>query len=97
MSSNTQELAKLELEWWIVHRERKTYGEQALINAIAETSAKFYGVETNKLNSYAEARAKAMLYRDKQQESGKVTEEDWKTIENDLTQAYTSLVTEINH
>jgi len=97
MSSNTQELAKLELEWWIVHRERKTYGEQALVNAIAETSAKFYGVEINKLNSYAEARTKAMLYRDNQQELGKVTEEDWKAIETDLTQAYTSLVTEINH
>jgi hypothetical protein len=34
-----QKAAKLELEWWIVHRERKKYQEGDLARALAETAA----------------------------------------------------------
>ncbi|MBI4852537.1 MAG: hypothetical protein HY819_12145 [Acidobacteria bacterium] len=88
--------AKLELEWWIVHRERKTYGEEALVNAIAATTGQFYKVEPNLLKDYASARTIAMLQRDVKQEAGKVTEEDWKYIEQKLIEAYSSLAKELN-
>lgn len=88
--------AKLELEWWIVHRERKTYGEEALIKAIAETTGQFYGVDPKVLKTYATARSVAMLERDTRQEAGGVRDDDWNYIEQKLTEAYTSLAKELN-
>src|SRR5215210_5265428 len=34
--------AELELEWWIIHRERKKYKEGDLARALAETAAEIY-------------------------------------------------------
>ena len=96
MQGDANKIAKLELEWWIVHRERKTYGEPALVNAIAVTTGEFYGVNPGLLNDYASARTVAMLQRDNRQEVGGLTEEDWQQIEQKLIQAYTSLAKELN-
>lgn len=96
LQNDPKEVAKLELEWWIVHRERKTYGEQALVDAIASTTGKIYGVDSNVVKDYATARTKAMIERDTQQEAGAVTESDWQDIESKLTTAYTSLSKTLN-
>lgn len=96
LQNDPKELAKLELEWWIVHRERKTYGEQALADAIASTAGKLYGVDSTLLKDYAVARTNAMIERDNKQEAGTVTETDWQDIESKLKTAYSSLSKTLN-
>ncbi len=96
LQGDANTIAKSELEWWIVHRERKTYGEEALANAIATTTGQFYGLDPSLLKNYAGARTVAMIQRDDKQETGKVTEEDWQNIEQKLIEAYTSLAKELN-
>ncbi|KAF0249080.1 MAG: hypothetical protein FD167_1520 [bacterium] len=96
LQGDANTIAKSELEWWIVHRERKAYGEEALVNAIATTTGQFYGIDPNLVKNYASARTVAMIQRDNKQEAGKVTEEDWQNIEQKLIEAYTSLAKELN-
>src|SRR4051794_40959520 len=70
--------AKLELEWWIVHRERAKYQEGDLANALADAASALYNVPKEKLLEYGKARAEAMKIRDTKAETSGVTEEDWR-------------------
>jgi hypothetical protein len=85
-------MAELELEWWIVHREREIYGKAALIESLATSAAEFYGIPPDGLEEYATQRAEAMLLRDERVKSPeKVRESDWQEIEKKLNAAYSSL------
>ena len=90
--------AKLELEWWIIHRERRKHGEQApedLARALAELQSEVYRIPAERAAKHAELRAEAMLLRDDKEEKGTVSEEDWNRIEQLLRASWQSLSDEV--
>jgi hypothetical protein len=88
--------AKLELEWWIVHRERKQHAPGDLERALASLAAELYRVPAERLAEHARLRAEAMEIRDTKAEQGGVDEEDWKRIDELLHQSWRSLHAAIN-
>lgn len=83
--------ARLELEWWIVHRERATYPPDALGRACADAAAHLYGVPVLATLPHGRLRAAAMAIRDGRDEAGGLTEADWASINTLLNQSYQSL------
>jgi hypothetical protein len=88
---DVEHTAALELEWWIVHRQRDHYPPGALAGACAAAAAALYMVPANSTSEFGRVRAQAMLLRDAREEAGSVTENDWATIESLLRQGYVSL------
>src|SRR4051812_41905080 len=76
-----ERVARLELEWWIVHRERRAHPPGALERALADLEAELYRVPAERLMEHARLRAEAMEIRDTKAEQGGVTEEDWRRID----------------
>ena len=91
-----QRAAHLELEWWIVHRERARHPPGDLDRALADLAAEVYRVPADKLMEHARLRAEAMDIRDSKAEQGGVTEEDWKRIDELLHQSWRSLHQAVN-
>ncbi len=83
--------ARLELEWWIIHRERAKHPEGDLDRALAELQAEIYHVPVEKLMEHARLRAEAMRIRDTKAEAGGVTEADWARIGELLRGSWRSL------
>jgi hypothetical protein len=83
--------ARLELEWWIIHRERAKHAEGDLDRALAELQAEIYHVPVEKLMEHARLRAEAMRIRDTKAETGGVMEADWARIGELLRQSWRSL------
>ena len=52
-------VAKLELEWWIVHRERARHHPGDLERALADVQAEFYQQTATRFEDHARARAEA--------------------------------------
>jgi hypothetical protein len=88
--------ARLELEWWIVHRERKAHAPGDLDRALADLEAELYRVPADRLAEHARLRAEAMDIRDTKAEQGGVTEEDWARIDELLHQSWRSLHAAVN-
>lgn len=89
--------AKLELEWWIVHRERAKYAEGDLADALAETAAAVYNLPEEVFIEHGRLRAEAMNIRDNKAEAGGVTEEDWQKIDELLHASWRSLHKAVNN
>src|ERR687884_47811 len=66
--------ARLELEWWIVHRQRAQHAPGDLDRALANLASEIYRVPADKLMEHARLRAEAMEIRDRQAEQGGVSE-----------------------
>ncbi len=88
---DVEQEAKLELEWWIVHRQREQHAPGGLDHALAEAAAELYRVPAEKLMEYGRLRTEAMNIRDHKAVSGGVTEEDWKRIEELLQGSWHAL------
>jgi hypothetical protein len=88
--------AQLELEWWIVHRERKKHAAGDLDKALAVLPAEIYQMPVEEMMEHARFRAEAMTIRDNQAEAGGVSEEDWKKIEELLRASWSSLSKAVN-
>jgi len=84
-------VARLELQWWIIHRERWKRPPGELEKALAELQSAIYGVPVERLMEHGRLRAEAMKIRDTRAEGGDVTEEDWKNINDLLRQSWRSL------
>ena len=93
---DVERAAKTELEWWIVHRDRKKYQEGDLANALAEAASAIYNVPKEKFLEYGKFRAEAMKIRDDKAEQGGVTEEDWQKIDELLHNSWRSLHKNVN-
>ena len=88
--------ARLELDWWIVHREAADHPPADLERALADLAAELYQVPAERLAVHAERRAEAMTLRDQRaREPGGVAEADWERIEAVLRLAWRSLAAEI--
>lgn len=83
--------AKLELEWWIVHRQREQHAPGDLERALAEAAAALYQIPAESLMEYGRLRTEAMDIRDHKAVQGGVTEEDWKRIEELLRGSWRAL------
>lgn len=93
---DVERAAKLELEWWIIHRERKKYQEGDLANALAETVSAIYNLPKERFLEHGVFRAEAMKIRDEKAEQGGVTEEDWQKIDELLHKSWNSLHKNVN-
>jgi hypothetical protein len=88
--------ARLELEWWVVHRERRAHAPGDLDRALASLAAEIYRVPAERLTEHARLRAEAMEIRDTKAEQGGVTEDDWKRIDELLHASWRSLHAAVN-
>jgi hypothetical protein len=88
---DVERAARLELEWWIIHRQRADHAPEDLPRALAELQAEIYHVPIDRLMEHGRLRAEAMLIRDTKAEQGDVTEQDWARIDELLRQSWQSL------
>jgi len=82
---------ELELEWWIVHRNRASVPAGSLDRALAELPAEIYQMPPGQFMEHARYRAEAMTIRDDKADQGTVSEEDWARIDTLLHQSWRSL------
>lgn len=83
------DMAREELNWWIVHRQRDRYSYADLANALDTTAAVLYRQPASSFTRYGQLRAEAMRLCD---EAGRgATEADWQRIEQVLNQAWGEL------
>jgi hypothetical protein len=88
--------ARLELEWWIVHREPSRQAPGELARALAELQAEIYRVPVERLAEHASLRAEAMTIRDEKALAGGLLEGDWKLIEERLLASWQDLFRVVN-
>ena len=91
-----EDAARLELEWWIVHRERAQHPPGDLEKSLADLQALIYRQPADRFQQHAQARADAMRIRDTRAESGGVTGADWAQIATLLDRSWTSLKTSVD-
>jgi len=83
--------ARLELEWWIIHRERARHPPGDLAHALAELQAEIYRIPIERLLEHGRLRAEAMTRRDTKADTSGVTEAYWAKIDELLHQSWRSL------
>ena len=84
-------VARLELEWWIIHRQRAQHAPGDLDKALAHLQAEIYHVPADRLIEHGHLRAEAMTIRDTKADHGGVTEADWARIGELLKESWRSL------
>jgi len=93
---DVERAARLELEWWIVHRERRAHGAEDLPRALADLQAEIFRLPAEHFAEHARLRAEAMTIRDDKADAGGVTEEDWRRIDELLHRSWRSLHAAVN-
>ncbi len=88
---DVERVARLELEWWIIHRQRAEHKPGDLEKALAELQAEIYRVPLERMMEHGRLRAEAMTIRDNKAEAGGVSEEDWARINELLKESWRSL------
>src|SRR6266568_9690496 len=88
---DAERAARLELEWWIIHRQRAQHAPGDLDKALAELQAELYRIPVDRVMEHGRLRAEAMTIRDTKAETTGVTEEDWAKINELLRQSWRSL------
>jgi len=88
-SFDAHRAAGLELEWWIVHRERPP----DLPAALAALQAEIYGAPAERFREHARLRAEAMDLRDGR--GARITQADWQRIGELLDRSWSSLHTAV--
>jgi len=88
---DVHKVSKLELEWWIIHRERENHAPGDLARALAELQAAIYNLPVERVMEHGRLRAEAMTIRDTKAEQGGVKEADWAKINDLLRQSWGSL------
>lgn len=93
---DVERAARLELEWWIIHRERERHDPNDLVVALAELAGEVYQQPVGDFMDHARLRAEAMTIRDTKAAAGGVTEEDWVNIDRLLHESWRSLHAVVN-
>jgi hypothetical protein len=86
-----ERVARLELEWWIVRRQRAERPPEDLEAAIAAVDGMLYGVPPESLRDHAQLRAEALAVRDAGTSAGGVEGVDWRQVEELLRQSWVAL------
>ena len=90
-----KKVAALELEWWIIHRERAQHQPQDLPDSLAALQSAIYRQPAGLFADHAKARADAMLLRDAGAQAGTLSEQDWRSIGVLLDRSWVSLHTAV--
>lgn len=90
-------VASLELDWWMIHRERAQHPPDDLYRSLAKLQAVIYRLPEQQFAQHARARGDAMMLRDALAETGKPSEADWQRIGTLLDQSWTSLHRAVAH
>ncbi len=69
---DVERVARLELEWWIVHRQRDRHTPGDLDRALADLQAAVYGRPTSDFLEHGRLRAEAMAVRDSGGDWGRI-------------------------
>jgi hypothetical protein len=93
---DVEKTARLELEWWIVHRQPQSYETGDLDMALAALAAEIYQMPADRFREHSRYRAEAMILRDRLSEQNGVTEADWQKINELLVQSWRSLWQAVN-
>ena len=88
--------ARLELEWWIAHRERALHPRDELDRTLAALQSELYHLPAGRFAEHARLRADAMLLRDAGAESGTPAPHDWDQIDRMLHDSWRSLWNTVN-
>ncbi len=88
---DVERAARLELDWWIVHRERAAHAREDLDRKLAELQGELYHLPAERVMEHARLRAEAMLLRDRAAENGAPTGEEWAEIDRLLRSSWRSL------
>lgn len=88
--------AKLELEWWIIHRQRGSHAPGDLDASLQALAAEIYQMPVERFRDHARYRAEAMLLRDRLSEQTGVSDPDWQRIHGLLLQSWNSLWHAVN-
>ena len=88
--------ARLELEWWIAHRERMLHPREELDRALAGLQSALYHVPAGRFAEHARLRADAMILRDERAENGGLGTQDWDRIDRMLRDSWRSLWNTVN-
>jgi hypothetical protein len=88
---DADEAARLELEWWIIHRERARHTREDLDRSLAALQSEIYNMPVELFQKHARLRAEAMLLRDEKWAAGGVTESDWNRIYDLLLESWRDL------
>lgn len=81
---DVEQAAKLELEWWQLRRENKSWREYG--SAVAAATAILYSLPPSALEPACLKRAEMMDVRDRKGKS--ITSDDWRQIEAGLREAW---------
>jgi len=89
---DVNEVAKLELEWWIIHRQRAQHKPEDLPRSLANLQSAIYHIPADRFMEHGKYRAEAMTIRDTKAEQGGVSEADWTKIDELLHKSWHSLL-----
>ncbi|GAB3926743.1 hypothetical protein [Larkinella terrae] len=78
--------ARLELEWWIVRREKDRFTPADWERLLAEEAGLLYHLPADRFRAYARFRTEAMLYRDARND--RMTEADWQRVRQLLDRSW---------
>ena len=93
---DVERAAKLELEWWIIHRQRAQHQPGDLARSLAELQAEIFRLPVERFAEHARLRAEAMTIRDDKAEAGGVSEANWQHIDELLQGSWLSLWKAVN-
>ncbi|HEY2382672.1 MAG TPA: hypothetical protein VGK48_15975 [Terriglobia bacterium] len=93
---DVQRAARLELAWWIVHRQRSRHAAGDLDSALAKLAGELYQLPAARFAEHARYRAEAMIIRDDSTERGQLTEAEWQHIHDLLQRSWLSLWQAVN-
>lgn len=91
---NGQRVAKLELDWWIIRREKDRFQPADWERILAEEAGEMYHLPANRFRQHAQLRVRAMMYRDQRNQD--MTEADWQLIREMLSQSWEALHKVVN-
>lgn len=86
---DVEKVANMELEWWIIRREKGNYVPVDWERILADEAAEFYHLPAQHFATHAQLRVRAMLLRDSL--GDEITERDWQRIQVLLEESWRSL------
>ena len=91
---SVQTVARQELEWWIIRREKDRFQPQDWERILADEAAEFYHLPADRFREHAQLRVRAMMYRD--QRNQEISEADWQYIQDLLNHSWQALHKAVN-
>jgi hypothetical protein len=83
---DVKKVAQLELEWWIVRREKDRFTPADWERLLAEEAGLLFHLPADRFRKHAHYRTEAMLYRDTHND--RMTEADWQHVRQLLNESW---------